>query len=79
MLVLVAGLVLFLGIHSVSIVAPRWRLAMVDRLGEWPWKGVYSIVSAVGLVVLVVGYGIDYAQRNRNLPHIGAVRFLEDA
>ena len=26
----------------------------------------------------VVGYGIDYAQRNRNLPHIGAVRFLGD-
>lgn len=24
----------------------------------------------------VVGYGIDYAQRNRNLPHIGAVRFI---
>jgi len=23
----------------------------------------------------VVGYGIDYAQRNRNLPHIGTVRF----
>ncbi|HBN29908.1 MAG: hypoxanthine phosphoribosyltransferase [Rhodobacterales bacterium] len=26
----------------------------------------------------VVGYGIDFAQRNRNLPHIGAVRFLEE-
>ena len=25
----------------------------------------------------VVGYGIDYAQRNRNLPHIGAVRFTD--
>jgi len=25
----------------------------------------------------VVGYGIDYAQRNRNLPYIGTVRFLE--
>jgi hypoxanthine phosphoribosyltransferase len=25
----------------------------------------------------VVGYGIDYAQRNRNLPYIGAVRFVE--
>src|SRR4051812_30118049 len=25
----------------------------------------------------VVGYGIDYAQRNRNLAHIGAVRFLD--
>lgn len=27
----------------------------------------------------VVGYGIDYAQRNRNLPYIGKVRFIEDA
>jgi len=27
----------------------------------------------------VVGYGIDYAQRDRNLPHIGAVRFTDDA
>jgi hypoxanthine phosphoribosyltransferase len=26
----------------------------------------------------VVGYGIDYAQRNRNLPHIGKVRFLSE-
>ena len=26
----------------------------------------------------VVGYGIDYAQRNRNLPHIGKVRFVDE-
>lgn len=26
----------------------------------------------------VVGYGIDYAQRNRNLPYIGCVRFIEN-
>lgn len=26
----------------------------------------------------VVGYGIDFAQRNRNLPFIGKVRFTED-
>ena len=58
MLVLVAGLVLFLGIHSVSIVAPRWRLGMIERLGAGPWKGIYAIVSAVGLVVLVIGYGM---------------------
>ncbi|OEO28808.1 hypoxanthine phosphoribosyltransferase [Devosia insulae DS-56] len=25
----------------------------------------------------VVGYGVDYAQRNRNLDHIGAVRFTD--
>jgi hypoxanthine phosphoribosyltransferase len=27
----------------------------------------------------VVGYGIDFAQRNRNLPYIGAVRFPEES
>lgn len=27
----------------------------------------------------VVGYGIDFAQRNRNLPYIGKVRFVEEA
>ncbi|MFV0361263.1 hypoxanthine phosphoribosyltransferase [Tropicimonas sp.] len=26
----------------------------------------------------VVGYGIDFAQRNRNLPFIGAVRFIDE-
>ena len=58
MLLLAVGLVLFLGVHSVSIVAPRWRLRTIERLGAGPWKGLYAIVSAVGLVALVVGYGI---------------------
>ena len=58
MLVFVAGLVLFLGIHSVSMVAPGWRGGMVARLGEWPWKGVYSVAAGIGLALLIVGYGI---------------------
>jgi uncharacterized membrane protein len=58
MLVLLVGLVVFLGIHSVSIVAPGWRSATIARLGEQPWKGIYSVVSAVGIVLVVVGYGI---------------------
>jgi len=58
MLVLVVGLVIFLGVHSVSIVAPAWRTAAVARLGELPWKGLYSLASAVGLALIVVGYGM---------------------
>ena len=58
MLVLVAGLVIFLGVHSVSIVAPGWRAATIARLGERPWKGVYSLVSALALALIVVGYGM---------------------
>ena len=58
MLIFVVGLILFLGLHSVSIAAPRWRAATVARLGERPWKGLYSIASGVGLALLIVGYGI---------------------
>ena len=58
MSLLIAGLLLFLGIHSVSIVAPAWRDAQVARLGEKPWKGIYSLVSIAGFVLLVYGYGV---------------------
>ena len=53
---LILGLVIFLGAHSVSIVAPRWRDSMVARLGEKPWKGLYAIISLIGFVLLVQGY-----------------------
>jgi len=58
MLVLVVGLAIFLGVHSVSIVAPAWRAATVARIGEGPWKGLYSLASAVGLALIVVGFGM---------------------
>lgn len=57
MTILVLGLVLFLGVHSVSIVAPAWRAGMVEKLGERAWKGLYSLLALVGLVLLIFGYG----------------------
>jgi uncharacterized membrane protein len=58
MLVLVLGLLIFLGSHSVRIFADRWRAAQVARMGEGPWKGVYSLISLVALVLIVWGYGL---------------------
>ncbi|MBT2325682.1 NnrU family protein [Variovorax paradoxus] len=58
MSLLVLGLVLFLGIHSVSIVAPAWRDAQVERRGERVWKGMYALASLAGLVLLIHGYGV---------------------
>lgn len=55
---LVLGLILFLGMHSFSIVAPRGRDRMATRLGEWPWKGLHALVSLAGLVLVVHGYGL---------------------
>jgi len=59
---LVLGLVLFLGVHSVRIVADGWRAQTLARVGEGPWKGLYSLVSAVGLALIVWGYGLARQQ-----------------
>jgi uncharacterized membrane protein len=57
-IVLLLGLLVFLGVHSVSIAAPGWRSAQVARIGERPWKGLYSIVAGIGLALVIVGYGM---------------------
>jgi len=55
---LLLGLVLFLGVHSLSIVSPLGRERMAQRLGEGPFKGLYALVSLLGLVLIVWGYGL---------------------
>lgn len=57
MAMLVLGLLLFLGVHSVRVLAPGWREQRMARWGEGPWKGLYSVLALAGLVLLVVGYG----------------------
>ena len=57
MTALIAGLVLFLGVHSVRIVADDWRTAQLARIGERKWKGLYTLASVAGLVLLIWGYG----------------------
>ena len=59
MIVLILGLVIFLGVHSVRIFGENWRSGMVRRLGDGSWKGIYALVSAVGLVLIVWGYGLS--------------------
>ncbi len=56
MKLLLAGLVVFLGVHSVRMVAEDWRTRMRSKLGEGAWKGLYSLVSLAGLVLIVWGF-----------------------
>jgi len=56
MTTLVAGLVVFLGVHSIGVLAPGWRATQAARLGAHPWKLAFSVASIVGLVLIVVGY-----------------------
>jgi len=58
MTILILGLVIFLGVHSVSIANPRWRASVVARHGEKMWQGVFALASLVGFVLIVWGYGL---------------------
>jgi uncharacterized membrane protein len=54
---LILGLVIFFGVHSLSIVALGWRNRMAERLGLVPWQGVYSVAAIIGFLLIVSGYG----------------------
>jgi uncharacterized membrane protein len=56
MTILILGLVIFLGLHSTRIVSDRGRERAIARLGEGPWKGIYSLISVIGFVLIVWGF-----------------------
>lgn len=55
MLLLVLGLAIFLGVHSVSIFANPWRDRSAQRWGL-RWRGIYSLVALIGLILIIKGY-----------------------
>ena len=59
---LILGLLVFLGVHSTRIVADGWRTAMLRRLGENGWKGLYALLSIVGLGLVIWGFGLARQQ-----------------
>lgn len=56
MTVLIIGLLVFLGAHSVRIFAEEWRLRCIENWGPGRWKGAYSLLSIIGFSLLVVGF-----------------------
>jgi uncharacterized membrane protein len=56
MSILVIGIALFLGMHSVSIVTPGLRARAIASMGPNRWRGVYSLVSAAGFVLILYGF-----------------------
>lgn len=57
MIYFVLGLILFLGVHTLRIVADGWRKRSIARIGILPWKGVYALASIAGFALLAWGYG----------------------
>ena len=57
MAILVLGLVIFIGVHSIRIVAAPWRAAQIERFGPRAWRGAFAALSIAGFVLIVYGYG----------------------
>ncbi len=58
MVYLVLGLILFLGVHSVRIVAEGWRTRAVARLGVGTYKGIYTAIALLGFGLIVWGFAV---------------------
>ena len=54
---LIIGLLIFLGVHSLRIFANSWRNLQIGRLGEKRWKGMFALLSLVGFALLLIGFG----------------------
>ena len=59
---LLLGLVIFLGVHSLRIVANDWATQTQLQWGELRWKAAYSVLAALGLSLLVFGFGLARQQ-----------------
>ena len=59
---LILGLVIFLGVHSVRVFADDWRTGARQRMGANAYKGLYSVASVLGLVLIVWGYSMARMQ-----------------
>jgi len=82
MAILILGLILFLGVHSVRILADPWRTRTISARGEKPYKGLYTVISLAGFALIVWGYGL--ARHNpvviwnppRGMNHLAALLML---
>lgn len=58
MTMLLLGLLIFLGLHSLRIVAEPTRTRWRERLGEQRYKGLYTVLSLGGFGLVCWGFGL---------------------
>jgi uncharacterized membrane protein len=51
----ILGLVIFLGAHTFVTMRDR-RAALIAKLGEWPYRGLFSLVAIVGIALIAYGF-----------------------
>ena len=57
MAILVLGIIIFLGLHLIRVVAPGFRAGVIESRGKGTWMGIYAILSLIGLCLIIYGFG----------------------
>lgn len=78
MAILILGLFVFFGIHLLPVLTPV-RNRLFSALGERKYKGMFSIMSAIGLVLIVVGYARAPSEPQLFAPSATALRIAPGA
>ena len=56
MMLFILGMVVFFGAHLFSGLMRGARGAIISKIGEGPYKGLYSLVSLAGFVLIIIGW-----------------------
>ena len=56
MFLLILGIVIFLGVHTVTTLREQ-RVGLIEKYGVNGYKAAYSVVSLIGLVLIIYGFG----------------------
>lgn len=56
MAILIAGILIFLGAHSFTTLRGA-RAGLIGAIGDKPYRGLHSLVSIIGFVLIVYGFG----------------------
>ena len=73
MTLLAFGLLLFAGLHLVKSLAPGMRNALLERLGENAYKGIFSLLVLAALALIVFGWRAATRQPRPTLPRCEAL------
>ncbi|HEV7322151.1 MAG TPA: NnrU family protein [Ensifer sp.] len=57
MAILVLGIILFLGLHLIRVVAPGFRAGVIESRGKGTWMAIYAVFSLIGLCLIIYGFG----------------------
>ncbi len=62
MTILIVGLLIFLGMHSLRVLAGDFYARAKSKLGTNAWKAIYALISIAGFLLIIWGFSLARQQ-----------------